>query len=206
MRRPPSTALLAALTVVVCAEEGSAFAQSSHHNYVELRGAVTRNGLYRYAEFSRAFRNKAVLDVLYIGNPGQNEFYGGLGYQLSATPSLAVTPLLYGVIGKENGERGVALGAFVSGTAGQWSVYSFLGHFRPIEGSVPAYTFLDSFDVSRKVQAWEFGLSTGFFYLDETWNPQVGPVAIRNDHAGAWRFYIRGGTNFEGRLGRTFSF
>ena len=198
--------VLAVLTVAVCAREDWAFAQSSHHNYVELRAAVTRDGLYRYAEFSHAFRNKAVLDVLYIGSPGQNEFYGGLGYQVNATPSLAVTPLLYGVIGKENGERGVALGAFVSGTVGQWSVYSFLGHFRPIEGSVPAYTFLDSFDLSRKLEAWELGLSTGFFYLDGTWNAQVGPVVTRNDHAGAWRFSIRGGTQSEGRLIRTVSF
>jgi len=101
----------------------------------------------------------------------------------------------------------------VSGTVGQWRVYRFLGHFRPIEGSVPAYTFLDSFDLSRIVRAWEFGLSSGSFYLssgsfyvDETWNPQMGPVVIGNDRAGAWRFSIRGGTNFEGRLTRTVSF
>ena len=94
----------------------------------------------------------------------------------------------------------------MSGTLGQWRVYRFLGHFRPIEGSVPAYTFLDSFDLSRIVRAWEFGLSSGSFYVDETRNPHWGPVVIRNDHAGAWRFSVRGGTNFEGRLTRTVSF
>lgn len=193
-------------TLISVSTVARALAQATRQNSVELRTAASRGGLYRFADYSRTFRNRAVLDALYIGNPGQNEFFGGLGYQLKVTRSLTVTPLLYGVIGVENQELGVAAGLLALGTVGRWSVYGYLGHFRPLRGSISAYTFLDSFDVSRIAGAWEFGVSTGFFNIAGGWTIQAGPLLVRNDAAGAWRVSLRGGTNLEGRVVRTFSF
>jgi len=183
-----------------------ALAQASPPNYVELRAAHSADGFYRYVEYSRFFPRGAVLDVLYLGVPGQNELYVGAGYQLEATPTLTVTPLIYGVVGNENGERGIALGLLAVGTVGDWSVNSFLGYFEPLAGTVPRYLFLDSLDVSRKVDRWEFGVSTGLYHVAGDWSVLAGPVIVRNDGRGAWRASLRGGSTVEIRLVRTLSF
>ena len=182
-----------------------ALARASPPNYVELRAAHSADGFYRYLEYSRVFPHGLVLDALYLGVPGQNELYVGGGYQLEAT-SLTVTPLVYGVVGKENGERGVALGVFVLGTVREWSVYSFLGYFEPLAGAVPRYLFLDSLDVSRKLGRWELGVSTGVFHAGGDWSVLAGPVIIRGDQRGAWRVSLRGGSTVEIRLARTLAF
>lgn len=209
--RAPRTAtggpVLGALIIAGLAlTPAEALAQASPPNYLELRAAHSADGLYRYMEYSRFFPSGAVVDTLYFGVPGQNELYVGAGYQLKATQTLTVTPLVYGVVGKENGERGIALGVFVLGTVRDWSVYSFLGYFEPLAGTVPRYLFLDSLDVSRKVGRWELGVSTGVFHAAGDWSSLAGPVIIRNDKRGAWRLSLRGGSTVEIRLARTLAF
>ena len=182
-------------------------AQDPPRNYIEMRGALNGDGdLYRYAEYTRSFSGGAVLDAVYIGVPGQNELYLGAGYGLHLTPSLTLTPLAYAVVGKENDEFGLALGAFLAGTAGRWSLYSFAGYFEPVSGTVPRYAFVDSLDVARRLGTWELGVSTGHYIVSGEWTALLGPVVVRNDARGAWRFYLRGGSAFEARLARTLSF
>lgn len=181
--------------------------QAAAQEYVELRSAVSRAGaVYRYLGYNRVFHNKVTLDAYYIGVPGQDELYLGLGYQLQATKSLTVTPLFYGVIGKERAERGLAMGAVVNGSVKALNVSGYVCHFEPMGGSVARYTFLDSLDISKKVKQWEIGGSTGFVHADGNWNPLVGPVIIRSDERGSWKVHVRGGSTFEARLTRTLTF
>jgi hypothetical protein len=148
-----------------------------------------------------------MVDLVYIGVPGQNELYGGVGYSLKVTPTLTATPLLYGVVGMENGQRGGALAVLVAGTVERWSVSSYLGYFEPFAGTVPRYLFLDSLDVSRKLgRRYEVGASTGLLHAAGDWSWLAGPVLIRNDARGGWRLALRGGSAFEVRLSRTLSF
>jgi hypothetical protein len=184
----------------------SALGQTAPPNYVELRAAHSPDVLYRYVEYLRFFPRGPVLDVVYFGVPGQNEVYAGVGYPLKATSTLTVTPLVYGVLGNENGERGVALGTVVLGTVGRWSIYTFAGYFEPLAGTAPRYVFVDSGDLSRKLGRFELGVSTGLFYAAGDWSGLLGPLLVRNDARGAWRLALRGGSAFEVRLGRTLSF
>jgi hypothetical protein len=147
-----------------------------------------------------------VVDLVYIGVPGQNELYAGVGYSLKVTPTLTATPLLYGVVGMENGQRGAALAVLVAGTVERWSIASYLGYFEPFAGTVPRYLFLDSLDVSRKLGRYEVGASTGLLHADGDWSWLAGPLLVRNDARGGWRLAARGGTTFEVRLSRTLSF
>jgi hypothetical protein len=109
-------------------------------------------------------------------------------------------------MGKENRERGAALGVCFYGSIKGWNYSGFAAHFEPLAGSVPRYTFLDSVDVSRRVKKFEVGASTGFYHAYGSWNPLLGPVLIKNDERGSWRFYVRGGSTVETRLTRTFTF
>jgi hypothetical protein len=200
-------ALAIAAATALSASTRTASAQDAPPNYVELRAAVNGDGdLYRYAEYTRFLSNGMVLDSVYIGVPGQNELYLGAGYGFRFTPTLTLTPLLYGVVGKENDELGVALGVFLVGTAGPWSMYSFAGYFEPIDGDVPRYFFVDSADLTRRMGAWELGVSTGHYVVSGDWSALVGGVAVHNDARGAWRAYVRGGSAFEARLVRTLTF
>ena len=183
-----------------------ALAQATPPNYVELRAAGYGDGLYRFAEYSRYFSNGPMVDLVYIGVPGQNELYAGVGYSLKVTPTLTATPLLYGVAGMENGQRGGAVALLVTGTVDRWSISSYLGHFEPFAGTVPRYLFLDSLDVSRKLGRYEVGASTGLLHSAGDWSWLAGPVLIRNDARGGWRLALRGGSAFEVRLSRTLSF
>jgi hypothetical protein len=175
-------------------------------NYLEFRAGSSDGSFYRYAEFSRPISGALVFDAVYLGVPGQNELYVGAGYQLEATPTLTVTPLVYGVAGKENGQRGLALGTFVLGTVGDWSVYTFVGYFEPLSGDVSRYLFVDTLDVARKLGSWEVGLSAGAFVTAGDCTCVAGPVLVRNDALGSWRASLRGGSSFEARLVRTFAF
>ncbi len=189
--------------ILLCAWTAAAFAQSPA-NYVEARAAWSGPGLYRYFEYTHTFKSHAVFDTLYIGNPGQNELFIGAGYQLQATPSVTVTPLLYFVTGKENRELGLVSGVIVLGSVQRWNVYSFLGYFQPLRESIPRYLYLDSLDVTRKFEHWEAGASAGFFVNRDVSSWLAGPVLVRNDALGAWRAYVRTGSTTEVRLSRTF--
>src|SRR5512134_1518042 len=91
-------ALAIAAATALCASTRTASAQDAPANYVELRAAVNGDGdLYRYAEYTRFLSNGIVLDSVYIGVPGQNELYLGAGYGFRLSPTLTLTPLLYGV-------------------------------------------------------------------------------------------------------------
>jgi hypothetical protein len=207
--RPRARARLAAVGLVLAGLMGMAAeapAQASPPNYLELRLAHSDGGVYRYVEYARFLRSGPVVDALYLGVPGQNELYVGVGYPLKATSALTVTPLVYGVVGKESDERGVALGLFVLGTVRRWNVYSFLGYFEPVAGDVPRYFFLDSLDLSHKLARWELGFSTGVFQSAGEWSTLFGPLVVRNDGRGAWRASLRGGSAFEVRLTRTLAF
>ncbi len=182
-------------------------APAAAQNYVEARLGHSRNGTYRYVDYNHTFKNRLVADVLYFGAPGQNEAYFGAGYQVRSGASFTLTPLFYGVVGKENREAGLAAGAvFGASIAEQWNVGGFFGTFWPLRGSVPRYTYLDTLDATRKFSSWEAGVSTGFYRIAGSWNPLAGPVVVKNDGAGAWRFSVRGGTAPEIRLTRTVTF
>lgn len=201
------TLIVASAVVCVWAAGAQAQEPPPPPNYVEARAAVNGDGdLYRYAEYTRLFRSGVVLDSVYIGVPGQNELYVGAGYGVHLTSTLTFTPLLYAVGGKENDEFGLALGTFLAGTAGRWSIYSFAGYFEPISGAVPRYFFVDSLDVARRLGKWELGVSTGHYVISGEWSALIGGVLARNDARGAWKLYVRGGSAFEARLVRTFSF
>ena len=97
---------------------------------VEVRGADTK---YRYADWNYSFAKGAVDDVFYVGVPGSNEFNFGGGYAFKQG-GLVVTPLVYGVVGKEGGQRGVKLALLVSVDKGGWKLLSFLGDYIPVSG------------------------------------------------------------------------
>jgi len=199
--------LRALMLTVLALAPVTALAQVAPPNYVELRLAGSEDGLYRFAEYTRYFSSGPVVDLVYIGVPGQNELYAGAGYSLKATPTLTVTPLLYGVVGMENGQRGAALALLVVGTVRRWSVSSYLGYFEPFAGAVPRYVFVDSLDLARKVGRYEVGASAGLFHVAEgDWSWLAGPVLVRNDARGAWRLALRAGSALEVRLVRTLSF
>ena len=90
------------LAIAALAVFGAAPAASAQ-TVVELRGSSTR---YRFVDVNHTFSSKLFLDALYIGVPGMNELYLGAGYAWSPSTSFSLTPILYGVAGKENRERG----------------------------------------------------------------------------------------------------
>jgi hypothetical protein len=200
------SALRGAVLAAACLAPLTAAAQAPPRNYIEVRGARGEDGaFYRYAEYTRTL-GRVVFDGVYLGVPGQNELYLGLGYPFHPTPGLTLTVLAYGVVGKENRELGIAPGLSLTGTAGRWTLYGFMGYFEPLRGDVPRYAFLDSFDVARKVGRWELGLSTGHYVVSGTWTALVGPMVVRDDSLGTWRLYVRGGSALEVRLSRTLAF
>lgn len=146
-----------------------------------------------------------VADVLYLGVPGSDEIYAGVGRAFSAG-TVTLVPLVYGVAGRQGGERGVAVGLIAVGGVGGWNVNGFLGYFEPVRGDVPRYLFMDSLDLTRRYGVWEIGGSAGFFHIGDEWNPLVSPTVVRRDAHGAWRASIRGGAYTEARLIRTFAF
>ncbi len=176
--------------------------QVQAQHYLEVRGASTE---YRYFDWNYTFSNSIVLDTFYVGVPGSNEFNLGGGYALKPSPSLTITPLVYAVIGKEGGQRGIKLAVLAALDKDGWRLNAFLGQYARLSGEVGGYQVLDTLDVSRVVcRRWEIGMSGGFFHADREWNPQVGPLIKFNDHLGAWSVSYRFGPQNEFRAGRTF--
>src|SRR5207244_1134366 len=69
----------------------------------EVRAANTR---YRFVDVSFTRKNGVVFDCFYVGVPGSNELNVGGGYAFKRN-ALTLTPLVYAVVAKEGGERGV---------------------------------------------------------------------------------------------------
>ena len=169
-------------------------------HYLEARGADTK---YRFADWNYTFSNSAVVDLFYVGVPGSNEFNLGGGYAIKAGPSLTITPLVYAVIGKEGGQRGIKTAVLVMMDRSGWRLNSFFAHYTRISGAMGNYQVLDTLDFTRVFRTrWELGVSNGFFHADGAWGPQIGPLLKRNDRYGAWAASYRFGPQQEFRFSR----
>jgi hypothetical protein len=188
---------LALAAVVACL---GAAAPARAQTGVELRASSTR---YRFVDVNHTFGNGVMLDALYLGIPGQNELYLGLGYTWKLARPLTLIPLAYGVAGKENGERGVIVGAYVLAESGPYKAIAFAGRFVRVAGGVATYDFLDSLDFTRKVKGrWEAGVSSTVYRQDVGWSHLTGPLVRRNDARGSWSLSARAGYDPEVRLVR----
>ena len=169
----------------------------------EARLADTR---YRFVDVSLTRKNGVVFDCFYVGVPGSNELNAGGGYAFKRT-ALTLTPLVYAVIGKEGGERGVKAALLTAYERAGWKVGSFLGAFVRTSGSTDSYQVLDTADLTRTLRArWELGVQSGFFRSGGAWNTQVGPLLKLNDARGAWAVSYRFGQQKEFRVGRVVVF
>lgn len=187
-------------------------AAAQNTDTVALQAGTRGHGLsYRTAEWIHTFKNKFSTDVLYYGFPGDNEAYLGVGrvFQVKGKNcDLTVTPYIWGVIGKENGEKGLATGGYLSGTLGGLNLSGSLYVFFPLAGSVAQYTYLDGLDLTKSFcKHFELGVSGAFFHpKDGPWDPLVGPVFRVNDKLGATSIYVRTGPNgTETRFARSFN-
>jgi hypothetical protein len=169
----------------------------------EVRLADTR---YRFVDVSFAGKNGAVFDFFYVGVPGSNELNVGGGYAFKRHP-LTLTPLVYAVIGKEDGERGVKAALLTAYESHGWKFGAFVGNFVRMSGSVDSYQVLDTADLTRTLgKWWELGVQAGFFRSGGAWNTQVGPLLKLNDARGAWAASYRFGQQKEFRVGRVLVF
>lgn len=169
----------------------------------EVRLADTR---YRFADVGFTWKNGVVLDCFYVGVPGSNELNAGGGYTFKRN-ALTLTPLVYAVIGKEGGERGVKPALLTAYERDGWKFASFLGAFVRVSGLTDSYQVLDTADLTRTLGTrWELGLQTGFFRSAGAWNTQAGPLLKLNDSRGAWAASYRFGQQKEFRVGRVFVF
>lgn len=169
----------------------------------EVRLADTR---YRFVDVSFTRKNGVVFDCFYVGVPGSNELNIGGGYAFKRN-ALALTPLVYAVVGKEGGERGVKTALLAGYERDGWKFGSFLGAFVPVSGSTDSYQVLDTADLTRTLgRSWELGLQAGFFRSGGAWNAQVGPLLKLNDARGAWAVSYRFGQPKEFRVGRVIVF
>ncbi len=190
----------AALLLLLAASPDAARAQT----VVELRGSTTE---YRFVDLNHTFENGLFLDLLYLGAKGSNELFAGGGFTFRPAKGVALTPIVYGVGAKENGERGVALCASVYVDRGGWRLLGFGGRFLRTSGEVPDYDFLDSLDVTRLIAGkWELGVSAGFLHTGGAWNELIGGTLKLNDKRGATALALRGGYDTELRLIRSFVF
>lgn len=194
-------ALVPPTAVVALLLAHAAVAGAQH--VVEVRGADTK---YRFADWNYSFANGAIIDAFYVGVPGSNEFNLGGGYAFKRG-GLVVTPLVYAVVGKEDGQRGVKVALLVSLDKAGWKLLSFLGDFIPVSGEIDSYLVLDTLDFTRVIgRRWEVGVQAGFFKAGHGWNPQVGPLVKLNDRHGAWSVSYRFGPDDEFRVGRVLTF
>jgi len=169
----------------------------------EVRLADTR---YRFVDVSFTRKNGVVFDCFYVGVPGSNELNAGGGYAFKRN-ALTLTPLLYAVIGKEGGERGVKTALLAAYERDGWKFVSFLGAFVRTSGSTDSYQVLDTADLTRVLgRRWELGLQAGFFRSGGAWNAQAGPLLKLNDARGAWAASYRFGQQKEFRVGRVLVF
>jgi len=169
----------------------------------EVRLADTR---YRFADVSFTRKNGVVFDGFYVGVPGSNELNVGGGYAFKRN-ALTLTPLIYAVLGKEGGERGVKVALLTAYESDGWKFGSFLGAFVRSSGSTDSYQVLDTADLTRTLgRGWELGVQAGFFRSGGAWNTQVGPLLKLNDSRGAWAASYRFGQQKEFRVGRVLLF
>ena len=127
MRSPDAFLAAAALAAATLT------APLSAQTVVEARVSTTK---YRFLDFSHTFANRLTLDALYVAVPGMNELYLGAGYQLRPAAGVSLTPIVYAVLGKENHERGVCLGALLAVDRGGWKAAGFMGRFFRTSGEV----------------------------------------------------------------------
>ena len=192
---------LAAATVVAALVGGPSPAAAQH--LIEVRGADTK---YRYLDWNYTWGNGTVVDAFYVGVPGSNELNVGGGHVLSRG-HLAVTPLVYAVIGREQGQRGVKVALLVSFDHRGWKLVSFVGHYISLSGAVDSYQVMDALDLTRLVGSrLELGVESSFFRTGGDWNQQTGPLLRVNDHHGAWSASYRFGSANEFRIGRVVTF
>jgi hypothetical protein len=199
MRR---TFLQAAALSIALAIAGPA-PPASAQTEVELRAATSR---YRFVEISRSFNSGVVFDGLYTGEPGLDEAYVGLGYDLSSSDRTSFVPILYAVFGSEYGERGATLGFLADVDHATWHLVLFAGHYWPARGEIGGYTFVDSLDLTRKFGRWEAGASAAAFEDEGDILRVAGPVLKLNDRLGTWAAAARFGDESEFRLVRTLAF
>src|SRR6185436_17534863 len=173
LRRRPRRYATAAMVVLVGILAASADAQT----VLEARGSTTD---YRFFDVSHGFRGGLVLDALYTGVPGMDELYLGAGYAWKPAKGVTVTPIAYGVVGFQNHERGITLGALLALDRSGFRSAGFLGQFLRLDGDVPSYAFADSLDLTRVVGQWELGASFGFFRQSGSGTWQLGPTVKRN--------------------------
>jgi len=174
--------------------------------YAELRLSTAK---YRYVDVGYTFGSGVVLDGLYSGAPGLNELYLGAGFAWQATPSLNLTPIVYGVVGLDAGseERGIAIGSYITFDKGPYKLIAFVGRFFRTQGDVPSYDFLDTGDLTRVVSGpWELGVSSTVYRTEGEWSHQTGPMLKRSDARGFWSLSARFGFDDELRLVRVLYF
>jgi hypothetical protein len=158
-------------------------------------------------DLNHTFKSGLFLDLLYLGSETSNELYAGAGWSWKPAAGVTLTPIVYGVAGKEGDERGVALCGSVFVDRGGWRVLGFGGRFLRASGDVPDYTFLDSLDVTRVFKKnWELGGSAGFLRIGGEWNELLGGTLKFNDKRGATAVAVRGGYTNELRVIRTLVF
>jgi hypothetical protein len=187
------------LCVVLCLAAVPVAAQ----NLVEFRITDTK---YRYLDWMYTFHNSLIVDVYYVGVPGNNEFNLGAGYGFKFG-KLILSPLFYAVVGKEGGQRGVKAALLAVFEKEGWKINGYVAYFEPTLGSVSRYQALDTLDVTRSfAKRWELGISNGFCHTNSHWNPQIGPVLKLNDRLGAWSVSYRFGPQREFRAGRILTF
>lgn len=169
----------------------------------EVRLADTR---YRFVDVSFTRKNGVVFDGFYVGVPGSNELNVGGGFAFQRK-RLVLTPLVYAVVGKEGGQRGVKTALLTAYDSHGWKFGSFLGAFIRTSGSTDSYRVLDTADLTRAFATrWELGVQAGFFRSGGAWNTQIGPMLKLNVARGTWAVSYRFGSERELRVGRVFLF
>jgi hypothetical protein len=169
----------------------------------EVRLADTH---YRFVDVSFTRKNGVVFDGFYVGVPGSNELNVGGGFAFKRN-ALTLTPLIYAVVGKEGGERGIKTALLTAYERNGWKLGAFVGAFIRTSGSTNSYQVLDTADLTRTLRTrWELGLQAGFFRSGGAWNTQVGPLLKLNDARGTWAVSYRFGHPKELRAGRVFVF
>ncbi|MEP6872689.1 MAG: hypothetical protein ABI939_12690 [Anaerolineaceae bacterium] len=178
-------------------------ASAAGQGLVEVRLADTK---YRFVDLSFTRKNGVVFDGFYVGVPGSNELNVGAGYAFKSG-ALTLTPLVYAVIGKEGGQRGVKTALLAGFERKDWKFLAFVGAFVRGSGSTAGYQVLDTADLTRTLAArWELGVQAGFFRTGGAWNTQAGPLLKLNDARGAWAVSYRFGSQKELRVGRVLVF
>jgi len=196
MRRTPAL-LLAAISFAALARPAAAQTE------VEIRASTTE---YRFVETSYSFGSGLLFDGLYTGEPGMNEIYLGLGYEIAPSDRTSLIPIVYAAAGKEYGERGATLGFLLDLDHTKWHLVGFAGHFFPVRGDIPAYTFVDSLDLTRKFGRWELGTSAAAYEDEGDIVRVAGPVLKWRDRLGTWAAAARFGDQTEFRVVRTLAF